>query len=408
MLMLALAVCLTAFASDSVLADASGAASAVAAHSAKPHRKVAEARGRESLHARSAVHSRRTTASVHRATRERTARRPLDRASSVRVSSDRAHSRPSRYSKHSRVSEQRASLPRTRRARSEETRRAIELRLERERIAREAAARREERESARAAHAESRAGLGHGASAAVASSLAMAAPIISAADAPDSRPSEFIPPPDPASLSIARGAMPPPLRGSLALLQRQDQRLEADGLERIEDEADLSARIAQHMLVPLPVSDALTVDPEMPAHHRYCRPWTARFLADLARSHEAAFHRPLEVSSAVRTVVYQARLMRINGNAAPAEGDLFSPHLMGATVDIAKKEMSRDEIAWMRRRLLTLELEGKIDVEEEFEQACFHVSVYRSYMPAHRAEPSQAGPAQRLTDETGETDGQGN
>jgi hypothetical protein len=24
---------------------------------------------------------------------------------------------------------------------------------------------------------------------------------------------------------------------------------------------------------------------------------------------------------------------------------------------------------------------GKIDVEEEFKQACFHVSVYRSYAP---------------------------
>ena len=27
---------------------------------------------------------------------------------------------------------------------------------------------------------------------------------------------------------------------------------------------------------------------------------------------------------------------------------------------------------------------GKIDVEEEFQQACFHISVYRAYLPALR------------------------
>lgn len=205
--------------------------------------------------------------------------------------------------------------------------------------------------------------------------------------------------------------MPLPLRGSLASLERQDQRLEADGLERIQDEDDLTARIAQHLLVPLPESTGLTVDPDLPAHNRYCRPWTARFVADLAHAHDAVFHRPFIVSSAVRTVAYQAHLMRINGNAAPAEGDLFSPHLMGATIDIAKKGMTREEIAWMRTRLLALELAGKIDVEEEFEQACFHISVYRSYMPSHTLPPAKARQAQRMVKEAGDrdqADGQGN
>ena len=171
------------------------------------------------------------------------------------------------------------------------------------------------------------------------------------------------------------------MRGSLESLERQDARLEAEGLERIEDETDLEDRIAHHDLVPVPVSNALTVNPELPATHRYCRPWTARFLDDLAQQHEAAFHNPLEVSSAVRTVEYQKRLMRINGNAAPAEGDLASPHLTGATIDIAKKAMSRAEIAWMREQLLALQTAGKIDVEEEFRQACFHITVYKEYAP---------------------------
>lgn len=193
-----------------------------------------------------------------------------------------------------------------------------------------------------------------------------------------------------ASLELTRRGMPAPLRGSLASLERQDERLEADGLDQILDNDDLNARIAHHLLVAVPASSALSVNAQLPADRRYCRPWTARFLTDLARAHQAVFHRPLEVNSAVRTVKYQQHLVRINGNAAPAQGDVFSPHLMGATIDIAKKEMSQSEIAWMRRRLLALELAGKIDVEEEFEQACFHITVYKSYAPPRTEQPSNA------------------
>ncbi len=193
-----------------------------------------------------------------------------------------------------------------------------------------------------------------------------------------------------ASLRIPMGAMPP-LRGTLASLERQNMRLDAEGLERIEDEADLASRIAHGFLVPVPASSALTVNADLPLNHRYCRAWTARFLTDLARGHEAQFHRPLEVSSAVRTVEYQKRLMEINGNAAPAEGDIVSPHLTGATIDIAKDGMSRKEIAWMRQRLLALEEEGKIDAEEEFKQACFHITVYKNYAPPRPASQEKAG-----------------
>jgi hypothetical protein len=79
--------------------------------------------------------------------------------------------------------------------------------------------------------------------------------------------------------------------------------------------------------------------------------------------------------------------MRTNGNAAPAEGDVVSPHLTGATVDIAKSGLSRQEMAWMRERLLALQSAGKIDVEEEFRQACFHITVYKVYAPEHKTSP---------------------
>lgn len=178
-----------------------------------------------------------------------------------------------------------------------------------------------------------------------------------------------------------------PLKGSIESLTRQNERMEADGLERILDEQDLENRIEQKLLVPIPVSSSLGVDTDLPENHRYCRPWTADFLADFAREHEAQFHKPLTVSSAVRTVEYQQQLMRWNHNAAAAEGDIVSPHLTGGTIDIAKTGMNYRELVWMRHRLLGLQLAGTIDVEEEFRQPCFHITVYKNYA-APTVEPS--------------------
>ena len=194
---------------------------------------------------------------------------------------------------------------------------------------------------------------------------------------------------DAAPVSRVRLAAPPPLRGSRQSLTRQNEKSEADSLERIEDGDDLRDRIARKMLVPVPVSATLAVSGNLPPDNRYCRPWTAGFLADLARAHAARFHRPLTVSSAVRTVEYQKQLMEINGNAAKAEGEIVSPHLTGATIDIAKQGLSRLEVSWLRRRLLPLQTAGKIDVEEEFQQACFHITVYKSYAPLRPPAPAR-------------------
>lgn len=172
------------------------------------------------------------------------------------------------------------------------------------------------------------------------------------------------------------------LRGTHDSLVRQNERSEEESLERIEDDADLQDRIARGLLVQVPESSALMVNPALPEDRRYCRPWTADFLIDLSRAHEDRFHKPLVVSSAVRTVEYQKRLMRINHNAADAEGDIVSPHLTGATIDIAKSGLSRRELQWMRDHLFAYQTAGVIDVEEEFRQRCFHITVYKSYVPA--------------------------
>ncbi len=175
--------------------------------------------------------------------------------------------------------------------------------------------------------------------------------------------------------------MPAPLKGSFESLARQNEKTELDGLERILDEEDLQDRIAHKLLVPVPVSAALSINTNLAETHRYVRPWTAIFLLDISRAHAQRFGGPIQVTSAVRTVDYQKQLMHVNGNATQAEGDVVSPHLTGATIDIGKNVMTRAELAWMRNYLLPLQVEGKIDVEEEFRQACFHITVYKSYAP---------------------------
>ena len=44
--------------------------------------------------------------------------------------------------------------------------------------------------------------------------------------------------------------------------------------------------------------------------------------------------------------------------------------------------------------LADLQTAGKIDVEEEFKQSCFHITVYKSYVPARKT--GEAAPAKTV------------
>ena len=72
------------------------------------------------------------------------------------------------------------------------------------------------------------------------------------------------------------------LRGTHDSLVRQNERSEAENLERIENDADLQDRIARGLLVRVPESAALAVNPALPDDRRYCRPWTADFLTNIS------------------------------------------------------------------------------------------------------------------------------
>lgn len=173
--------------------------------------------------------------------------------------------------------------------------------------------------------------------------------------------------------------VPAPLRGSREVLVHQNTMADNDGLERIANDAQLNHLRATGQLVDLPAGASLRVNDNLPYNRRTARPWTALFTKDISRDFYNRFHQPLWVTSAVRTVAFQSRLIRVNGNAAGLSGDFASPHLTGQAVDFGKHGMNAAQLAWMRSYLLPLIQSGKIDVEEEFQQACFHISVYRRY-----------------------------
>jgi hypothetical protein len=176
--------------------------------------------------------------------------------------------------------------------------------------------------------------------------------------------------------------VPAPLRGTREILVHQNIMADDEGLERVQDDDDLRRMRSTRQLIDFPESASLHVNPDLAGNRRCARPWAVRFASDVARAYYARFHEPLQVNSAVRTVAYQVRLRRVNGNAAGVDGDVASPHLTGEALDFGKRGMTMQQIAWMRTYLLPLMQGGKLDVEEEFQQACFHISVYRSYLPA--------------------------
>ena len=182
--------------------------------------------------------------------------------------------------------------------------------------------------------------------------------------------------------------MPVALRGSHEVLVHQNIIADVEGLSRIQDDAQLNAMVRSGDLVALPVSPGLAIDPRLPLESSLYPSVDRTISRNLARAHQDLFGRPLQLTSAVRTVNFQRHLAHYNGNAAPTSGDTASPHLTGEAIDLGKKGMSLKEIAWMRTVLGQLQASGKLDVEEEFEQACFHISVYKTYAP-RSAPPAQ-------------------
>ena len=171
----------------------------------------------------------------------------------------------------------------------------------------------------------------------------------------------------------------PVFRPSRDSLLRQNEEIDRLELPRIQNQAELDQLIARQELVPIVAGQTLRFDPRLDPDRRYCRPWTRDFLDDLSEAYYKEFHSPIQVNSAVRTVQVQKKLRRHNRNAAPEKGETASSHLAGITVDIQRRGMSKQQVAWMEQYLMPLRDQGLVEPEEERHQWVFHVAVSGRY-----------------------------
>jgi hypothetical protein len=175
----------------------------------------------------------------------------------------------------------------------------------------------------------------------------------------------------------------PVFRPSRDSLLRQNEEIDRLELPRIQNEAELEQLIARQELVPIVASQTLRFDPRLDPDRRYCRPWTRVFLDDLSEAYYQQFHSPIQVNSAVRTVLVQKKLRRHNRNAAPEKGETASSHLAGITVDIQRRGMTKQQVAWVEQYLMPLKEQGLVEPEEERHQWVFHVAVSGRYGDLH-------------------------
>ena len=163
----------------------------------------------------------------------------------------------------------------------------------------------------------------------------------------------------------------------------QNYMADHENLFRVGNRKQLLFLEKKGILVPLPQTNVVRIDPRLRKNPEYCYalPRVPIFLLD--RAHEYKHELPnaaFELSSAVRDEVRQKSIRRGgNQNAADATGPKASSHLTGATIDITKRRMTKAQIEWWRTKLLDLECQGVIEATEEFRQACFHIMVFGSY-----------------------------
>ena len=186
---------------------------------------------------------------------------------------------------------------------------------------------------------------------------------------------------------------------------RQNEEIDRLDLPRIQNQAELDRLIASQDLVPIVPGQTLRFDPRLDPDRRYCRPWTRDFLDDLSAAYYKEFHDQIQVNSAVRTVQVQKKLRRHNRNAAPEKGETASSHLAGITVDIQRRGMTRQQVAFVEQYMMPLKEQGLVEPEEERHQWVFHVAVSGRYADL-RESKALAGEPQDGADAQGDALGE--
>jgi len=169
------------------------------------------------------------------------------------------------------------------------------------------------------------------------------------------------------------------LKGSRESLLRQNDEIDRFHLERIDTDAQLMELERKQALIPFNESDSLVFQSTIEYTRRFARPWTTEFTEEMAKAYYAKFHRPIVVTSAVRTSEQQAKLRRHNGNAAPVDGETASSHLAGTTIDISKTNMGRAEREWVNDYLSRYYDAHLVEVADEAKTHCYHIMVSPEY-----------------------------
>jgi Family of unknown function (DUF5715) len=197
---------------------------------------------------------------------------------------------------------------------------------------------------------------------------------------------------------LRRASWNPVFRPSHESLLRQNEEIDRLALPRIHDDAELRQLVASGDLVPIEEGETLHIERRLDPSRRYCRPWTRDFLEDLSQAYYQQFHSPIQVNSAVRTVVVQRKLRRHNRNAAPESGETASSHLAGITVDIQRRGMTRQQVQWVEQYMLPLQEQGLLEPEEERRQWVFHVAVSGRYADWREAKTAAGESPSPLSD----------
>ena len=129
----------------------------------------------------------------------------------------------------------------------------------------------------------------------------------------------------------------------------------------------------------VPIWRGVTVDHRLRSEFRYVRPWVNVQLKDMTyRFHrERKTKKKFIITSATRTISYQLLLQGYNGNAAGITGPYKTSHPTGSTYDVSKRNLTSNDIRWVRNYYLGNERQTKLEATEEFHQSVFHVMAFK-------------------------------
>lgn len=167
------------------------------------------------------------------------------------------------------------------------------------------------------------------------------------------------------------------LVGRDSTLRRENLIANLQNLVRIKDDKTLEEMKKKGELIPIP--KIAKFDDKLDEKWQWVLPEAGSYWERIGIEFIERFGRMFQINSAVRTIFRQLEIMKTNFNAAAISGEKMSTHLTGATVDISKIGLGKEELNWLRRRFVSDEESGFLEATEENMQLCFHVMVFRTY-----------------------------